>query len=148
MTQQNFHCSITADVTAPEAFNNICHVSEWWTKSYVGSSQKTGDTFSVRFGETVVSFEIIEVVPDKKIVWQVTDCYLHWLKDKKEWKGTKLLWEISNENNMTQVSMTHIGLVPQIECYQNCEEGWNFFVTESLFKLLTEHKGMPDRQKH
>ena len=52
-------------------------------------------------------------------------------------------WEISAKKNATQISFTHIGLVPGIECYNGCEKAWNFYVKESLFKLLTEGKGIP-----
>lgn len=147
MNQQNYQCSFTANITATEALENISHVSEWWTGNYEGSSKKPGDTFTVRFGETFVNFEIVEAIPNKKIVWQVVDCNLHWLKDKKEWKGTQLSWEVSPENNSTRINMTHVGLIPEIECYENCKKGWDFYAGESLKKLMTEHKGMPETPK-
>ena len=85
------------------------------------------------------------MIPDKKIVWQVTDCNLHWLKGKKEWNDTKVVWEVSPENkSTTRIRMTHSGLVPGIECYDDGKKGWDFFVGESLRKLLTENKGLPD----
>jgi hypothetical protein len=90
-----------------------------------------------------VTFKISEVIPDKKIVWQVLDCYLHWLQDKTEWNGTSIVFEISQAGDLTQVTMTHIGLVPGIECFDQCQIGWNHFIKESLFKLLTEHAGVP-----
>jgi len=43
--------------------------------------------------------------------------------------------------------MTHIGLVPGIECYERCNEGWNHFIKESLFSLITEEKGLPEGKK-
>lgn len=143
MNQQNYQCSITADITPREAFNSINNVNEWWAKNFEGYSQKLDDIFTVRFGETFVTFKISEVIPDKKIVWQVLDCYLHWLHDKTEWSGTSIMFEISPADDSTQVTMTHIGLVPGIECFDQCEEGWNHFIKESLFKLLTEHAGVP-----
>ena len=144
MKQQDYHSSITANISPEEAFANISQVSAWWTTSFEGSAQKQNDVFTVRFGETFVTFKVIEMVAHKKIVWQVIDCYLHWLTDKKEWSGTKIVWEISTANDAVKIDMTHIGLVPGIECYENCEKGWNHFVKESLFKLLTAHKGLPE----
>jgi hypothetical protein len=144
MNQQNYNCTIVVNNTPEEAFESINRVSAWWTKNLEGSSQKLHDVFTVRFGETFVTATIIESIPDKKILWHIRDCYLHWLKDKMEWKDTKISWEISNKNNSTTISMTHIGLVPEIECYQQCEKGWNFYVGESLFKLITEHEGLPE----
>ena|SRR5882762_3558669 len=141
----DYHCSITTTNTAKEAFENICDVSAWWATNFEGSAKKPGDLFTVRFGETFVTFQINEAIPEKKVEWYVTDCNLHWLRDKKEWKDTKIVWEISSKNNTTQIDMTHVGLVPGVECYDTCENGWDHFVKESLFKLLTENKGLPGR---
>lgn len=144
MKNQDYNISITAKVTAEEAFKSINSVSKWWAKNFEGSAQKQDDIFTVRFGETFVTFKIAEVIAGKKIVWLVTDCNLHWLKDKKEWKGTKINWEVSTKNNSTQVSMTHIGLVPEIECYTACEKGWDQHIKQSLLKLMTEGTGYPE----
>ncbi|MCL6098032.1 MAG: SRPBCC domain-containing protein [Bacteroidetes bacterium] len=148
MKQQNYHCSITANITAKEAFQRITRVSEWWSENIEGNFEKLNDVFTIHFvfGDSFV-IKIVELVPDKKIVWLVTDCNLTWIKDKKEWKGTKISFEISTDNNSTQVNFTHIGLVPGIECYNGCVGGWNQYIKESLFKLLTEGKGEPDRKK-
>lgn len=93
-----------------------------------------------------MDFKIREVVPGKNVVWQVTDCNLHWINDKKEWKETSVVWEASPVNGATRVKMTHVGLVPGVECYANCKEGWDFSVGKSLWKLLNENIGLPDQK--
>ena len=144
MKEQDYHTSITVNATAPEAFKSINNIPGWWTADFEGNSEKPGDVFTVRFGETFITLQVVELIPGKKITWQVIDCYKHWLKDKKEWLGTKMIWEISAEENGTKISFTHVGLVPGIECYNGCEKAWNFYINESLFKLLTEEKGVPE----
>jgi Activator of Hsp90 ATPase homolog 1-like protein len=147
MTSKDYDRSIKANIPPAQAFDKITRVPDWWTKGFTGCSQKLGDNFTVRFGETFVDFKISELVPDNKIVWEVTDSNLHWLKDKKEWNGTKVVWEVSPEGKSeTRVRMTHSGLVPGVECYDRCKEGWDFYVGESLLKLLTEKKGLPDQR--
>jgi len=143
MEQKNYHSSITANISPKEAFAKIAQVNEWWAKSFKGKATSVGDTFTVQFGDTTVDFEITEAIPDKKIVWKVTDCYLSWLKDKTEWKNTSIVWEISSENNATKVDMTHVGLAPGIECYEACEKGWNGHINGSLYNLMTDGKGQP-----
>jgi len=143
MEQKNYHTSITANVSAKEAFAAIADVSAWWAKSFTGRAQQLGDTFGVQFGTTTVDFEITEAIPDKKITWLITACHLPWLKDKTEWTGTKIVWEVTPTGNATRVDMTHVGLVPEVECYENCESGWNRHIAGSLFKLLTERVGQP-----
>ena len=147
MKKQNYHCSITANSTANKAVENINRVNAWWTENFEGHSEKLNDIFTVRFGETFVTFKVMEVIAGKKIVWQVTDCYLHWLKDKKEWNDTQLLWEISTNDNLAQIDFTHFGLAPGIECYDNCVKGWDQYIKGSLLKLITEGKGLPERKK-
>jgi hypothetical protein len=143
----DYHCSITAKVPAKEAFDNICHVAAWWTVNFEGRAQKPDDRFTVHFGETFVTFTIGQVIPDKKIVWHVLDCNLHWLNNKKEWTGTSIVWDLTPKNDSTQIDMLHVGLVPGIECFDNCQSGWNHFIKESLFQLITEHRGFPERAK-
>ena len=144
MKKQDYTASIIGNATAEEAFNSIKNVSKWWTEDLEGSSQKLNDEFTVRFGETWISIKITELVHNKKIAWHVTDCYKHWLKDKKEWKDTKMTWDISAEKTGTKISFTHFGLVPGVECYGVCEKAWDHYVKESLFKLLNEGKGTPE----
>jgi hypothetical protein len=140
MKKQDYTVSITVSATAQEAFDSINNIAGWWTKDFEGSLQKLNDGFTVRFGETWITLKVAELIPAKKIVWQVIDCYKPWLKDKKEWKGTTINWAISTEDNATQISFTHIGLVPGIECYNGCEKAWDQYIKESLFKLITNDK--------
>jgi hypothetical protein len=39
--------------------------------------------------------------------------------------------------------MTHVGLVPDIECYDMCSQGWDYLILKSLLNLITENKGNP-----
>ena len=40
--------------------------------------------------------------------------------------------------------MTHVGLVPALQCFSDCSGGWGFYFSQSLRKLLTTGKGEPD----
>jgi hypothetical protein len=144
MKNKDYTATIKTKATAKDAFQKIAKVGDWWAKHFMGKALTVGDTFTVRFGETRVDFKITEAIPDKKIIWYVTDCYLHWLKNKTEWTDTKVVWEISEESNSTQIKMTHIGLTPDVECYEDCKVGWTGHVTKSLVNLLNENKGQPE----
>ena len=144
METRDYHINISANVSSKEAFDAFNNVAAWWATNFEGSSQKLYDTFTVHFGDVSVDFKIIEFVPNQKVVWLVTDCDLTWLNNKKEWLGNTMVWEISTENNTTQINFTHVGLVPELECYTDCNDGWNFHIGTSLLKLMTEQKGMPD----
>jgi hypothetical protein len=143
MNQPSYHSSITINITALAAFDGINHVSAWWANHVEGSSKKLNDVFTVRFGKTFANIKITELIPGKKIIWLVEDCYMDLLKDKNEWKDTQIIWDIKAKGDQTIVSMTHLGLVPELECFKDCTGGWNFYVGESLFNFLTRNKGLP-----
>jgi len=84
------------------------------------------------------------MIPGSKVVWHVTDCYLPFQEDKTEWKNTDVVFEIEENGEATKINFTHIGLVPQAECYQNCVKGWNQYFNGSLLNLLTTGKGQPN----
>ncbi|HET6996847.1 MAG TPA: SRPBCC domain-containing protein [Chitinophagaceae bacterium] len=143
MKGQDYTCSIAVSAAPKEAFEAIGEVSKWWATNFQGSALYLNDSFTVRFGKTFGVFEIKELVPNKKITWQVTESYLPLFKNVRQWENTEIAWEITTNNSDTQITMTHIGLTPDIECYTDCEKGWNFYIRESLKKLITEGKGNP-----
>lgn len=143
MTTLDYACSIQAPVTTKEAYDKIARVSEWWVRNCEGSARKVGDTFTVRWGETFVDFKISEALADHRIVWHVVDCYLPWLKDKTEWKGTSVAWDLASSDGTTTVNLIHHGLTPEVECYTTCEKGWKQYFEGSLLQFLTEGKGAP-----
>ncbi len=144
MEKLDYKYVFTTSEPVTEALEAIGEVQDWWASDFEGSSKKVDDEFTVHFDEVYVTFQIIEMIPDQHIVWLVTDCFLDWVKDKKEWKGTKIIWEVTSLNDLTRVSMTHLGLVPTLECYNDCRVGWDFHIGTSLYKLINEGVGIPD----
>ena len=144
MKEQDYHITLTVDAAPPEVFKNINNVAAWWNDEVKGSSQQLNDEFTVQFGDMHVSTQkLIEVVPDKKVVWLVTGSQLNFIKDKQEWNNSKISFELSKHEGKTRINFTHFGLVPEIECYNSCTKGWDYYIKGSLLKLLTEGKGTP-----
>jgi hypothetical protein len=88
--------------------------------------------------------KLIEVIPRKKVVWLVLDNYFKFTKDKSEWIGTKIIFEIAEKDNKTQLQFTHQGLVPQYECYDICRDAWTSYIQNSLRSLISTGKGQPN----
>lgn len=144
---QDYTATVVVTATHKETFDAINNVRAWWSEDMEGSQQKPDDIFTVRFGEVYITMKITESVPGKKIVWLVTDCNKPWLKNKKEWNGTELIWGISNKDNNTQILFTHKGLVPEVECYGVCSDAWGEYLKQSLWSLITNGKGKPTKMK-
>jgi hypothetical protein len=140
---KDYHSEILVEVSPEEASDLISNVRGWWSTNFSGSALRKNDMFNVRFGKTWADIKIAELVPGKNVVWEVTDCYLNLLKDPREWKDTRIVWEISREGSRTRIDMTHVGLAPGKECFQDCTLGWNFYTKESLFGFITKGKGQP-----
>jgi hypothetical protein len=144
----NLSIKLAVNVSAQEAFNSINSVSKWWTENIEGNSHKLNDEFTVRFDDVHVSTQkLIEVVPDRKVVWLVTDSRLNFVADKEEWTDTKISFEIYSKDNKTEIQFTHIGLVPAIDCYQDCSNAWSHYIRGSLLSLITTGKGTPEKRK-
>jgi hypothetical protein len=147
LTEADFTTMFLVDQTPEEVFDAINNVYGWWSQDFKGASKNLHDEFEVRFGDVHYSkHRLIELIPNTKIVWLVIDSKLNFLKDKNEWNATTNSFEISKENNKTKILFTHFGLVPGIECFKDCSNGWNYYMG-SLLGLITTGEGHPNKME-
>jgi len=147
MNTSDYRATLLVDKTPEEVINAINNIRGWWSEEMEGSAEKSNDVFTVRFGEVYITMKIVELIPGQKIVWQVIDCNKPWLKNKKEWNGTKISFEVSKKDDKTQIRFAHLGLVPEVECFEVCSNAWTDYLQGSLFKLVTTGKGKPTPMK-
>ena len=148
MEQQDFTTSILVDQTPMEAFDAINNVRARWPGEIEGNTTKLHDEFIYRYKKIHYSKQkLVEVIPGKKVVWLVTDSSLNFVENKTEWTGTKIIFEISEKNNKTQVRFTHQGLIPQYECFDSCSNAWSDIIKNGLRRLITEGKGQANLEK-
>ena len=141
--EDSFTVTIEIPQSPPSVFARLRDVSKWWGgPDLAGRTAEAGDEFTVIHGDAHYSKQrVIEVVPNKRIVWLVTESRLNWLqKDKLEWTGTRMIFEIAAENDLTRLRFTHEGLTPNKECYTRCAEGWTTVITQWLFDFITKNK--------
>ena len=148
MNSQSFTTSISVDQTPQEVFDAVNNVRGWWSGEIEGRTDKLGAEFTYRYKDLHRSTQkITEWVPGKKLVWHVLDARLNFVKDKTEWNGTDIVFEINRTNNKTELRFTHAGLVPAFECYGDCSGAWGFYINDSLRRLITTGKGQPNKKE-
>ena len=142
MTTSDFTTTILVDQTPKQVFNAINTPQAWWSGEIKGNTGKLNDEFTYRYKELHFSKQRIdEMIPDQKVVWLVTESIINYAEDKREWTDTKISFEISEQGNKTQLRFTHLGLVPEIECFDSCSNSWSQLIQQGLFSLITTGKG-------
>ena len=145
MSNQNFTTTLLVNQTPKEVFNAINNVRGWWSEEIEGNADKLNAEFKYHYEDVHrCKMKIIESIPGKKVVWHVLDNYFSFTKDKSEWIGTKIIFEITEQGNKTQLRFTHEGLVPEYECFDVCSNAWGSYINGSLRSLITTGKGKPN----
>lgn len=139
----NFTTTITVDATPDEAFDAINDVSGWWGR-ITGTTTSVGDEFVyVVPGLHYSGFRVTDLEPARRIAWVVTGSYLGFIADKQEWNGSTVRFDIAATAGGTQITFTHEGLTPEVECYGTCANAWGMFVQGSLKALIDTGVGEP-----
>jgi hypothetical protein len=145
MKTKNFTTTILVDETPRQAFDAINDVRGWWSGEIEGRTDALGAEFTYSYKKVHrTTQKITELVPGEKVVWHVTTSQLSFVRDKSEWDGTDIVFEIAKKGDKTEVRFTHVGLVPTIECYDGCSGAWGFYVNESLRDFIAKGKGQPN----
>jgi hypothetical protein len=145
MKNQNFVITISVNQSPEEVFKAINNVRGWWSGEIEGDTSKLGAEFMYRYKDVHRSKQkIMELVPGKKVVWHVSDSHLSFAKDKSEWNGTHIVFDISATGADTKVRFTHVGLVPQYECFDSCSNAWGMLIGGNLRNLIMTGKAQPD----
>jgi hypothetical protein len=144
----NYTTTFMVDQTPEEAFAAINNVRGWWSEEIEGSTDKLSAEWSYHFKDIHrCKMKITELIPNKKVVWHVLDNYFSFTKDKTEWKDTEITFEVSKKGDKTEVHFTHLGLVPEYECYDVCSTEWSNYINGSLRNLITTGKGQPNQKE-
>jgi len=148
MNNQNFTAAFSVDQSAEEVFDAINNVRGWWSEEIDGRTDKLGAEFKFHNKDVHRSTQkITELRPGKKVVWHVFESHLNFVKEKTEWTGTEIVFEITKKNDQTELRFTHVGLVPAFECYGGCSGAWDFLINDSLRSLITTGRGQPLRKE-
>jgi Activator of Hsp90 ATPase homolog 1-like protein len=142
MKDQSLTLTFSVEQSPEQVFDAVNNARAWWS----GETDRLGAEFTYRYKDVHRSTQkITEFVPGRKVVWHVADAELNFVKDRNEWNGTDIVFEIARKGGKTELRFTHVGLVPTFECYGGCSGAWGFYVGDSLRSLITTGKGAPNR---
>jgi len=144
MNDRNFTTRFTVDQAPETVHMAINNVRGWWSAGIEGHADKVGDKFTHQVLDLHrCEIAVTDMVPGKRVVWTVLDNYFSFTKDETEWKDTNIVFEIARAGDKTELKFTHVGLVPEYECYNICKDGWQTYIN-SLRDLIATGKGQPN----
>ena len=118
--------SFAVDQSLKQVFAAINNVRGWWSGDIEGRTDKPGAEFAYRYEDIHRSTQkITQWVPGKKVVWRVLDARISFVKGTAEWNSADIIFEIARKGEKTELRFTHVGLLPGIECYSKCSDGWS-----------------------
>lgn len=129
----SFRTTFTVDRTPDEVYAAVLDVPSWWTGSVTGVTDVVGESFTYRYEDQHRSVhQVSELVPGERVVWHTTDADLPFAGDPREWVGTDVVFEITPAGDGAQLVFTHVGLAPDLGCYDACSGAWTTLVGASL----------------
>ena len=111
-------------------------LSSWWTETTQGDSNAVGGVIKFRFGDRgFIDMKVLELQPDKRVVWQVVG-------GPEDWIGTKVVWDLKQDDDATVLLFKHQGWKEPVEFMHHCSTKWGAFLI-GMKALLETGKGRP-----
>ncbi|MEO6606020.1 MAG: SRPBCC domain-containing protein [Aeromicrobium sp.] len=144
-TERGFSTSFTVEQSPDEVFAAIVDVGAWWTGEIDGNADELDAEFTYRHPPQHYSRQRVATLePGVGVTWQVTDSHLAFVSEPSEWTGSEIVFDIVPTDDGTELRFTHVGLLPDVECYGACSTGWQHYISGSLHSLITTGAGLPD----
>ena len=143
MSEQDYTATVQVAASADEVFEaltNLDALSAWWTRA-TGDPLPTGPiTFPFSpSGQAVMHVDSAE--RGAGVRWTTTACMV------EDWVGTSQLFDLETlPGGDTEIRFRHAGLTPELECYRDCQSGWNHFIG-SLASYVDTGLGQPNRSE-
>lgn len=133
--QRTVHIEAPAEAVFA-ALTTTSGVSGWWMPA--SGSGTAGGELRLAFPPGPGEFAVEVAEPAHRVVWRVLTC--DFLPD---WVGTRIHFTLRpGDGGGTVLDFRHEGLTPQLECFDQCRQGWDFYLP-SLRDYLDTGTGRP-----
>ena len=134
--------TLTVEVPSERLFDAIATLEGlrgWWTPLAKGSDAPGG---AIR-----LEFEGLDEHIDLRVSASRRPAEVEWSIIEhtalEDWAGTKVRFELTPRGpKTTALSFRHVGLSPKLDCFDQCEAGWDHFLG-SLTSLVEHGRGEP-----
>jgi hypothetical protein len=145
MNNPGFTTMLEVAKSSLDVFNAINNVRGWWSEEIKGVTDRAGGIFDYHYRDThVCKIEIGDLVPGRSVIWKILENRFSFTKDKTEWTGTVIHFNLSESAKGTVLQFKHEGLVPEYECFEVCRDAWTNYIQKSLRDLIMTGKGQPN----
>lgn len=118
-----------------KALATLDGLSGWWTSTTSGESRPEGK-IRFQFGDRGFFLaKVLELVPGKRVLWEVTD-------GPAEWVGTKIAFDLKQEGEQATVLFKHEGWAQPVEFMHHCSTKWATFLM-SMKAFVETGSGAP-----
>ncbi|MCM3762516.1 SRPBCC domain-containing protein [Alkalihalobacillus oceani] len=122
-----------------QALTSAEGLAEVWTRDLL-VQKYIGAVNEFHFGKgDLAKMEIIELVPEQRIVWRCID-------SDPEWIGTTISFELEEKNDQTVLTLCHANWQKVTDFYRFCNYNWAMFLY-SLKRYCEEGEGMPYQER-
>ncbi len=125
---------VAAPAEVYDALTTVDGLAGWWTEDTAGDAA-VGGVLRFRFPPGGFDLTVTELVPAKRVGWEVID-------GPEEWVGTTVTWDLKQEDEYTIVLFAHEGWREQVEFMNHCTTKWASYLM-SLKALVETGTGAP-----
>ena len=138
-TNTKYTVAIEVAKSPNDVFDHLVDLSKWWPEEFEGESIKLNSEFIFRTGDSHYSKnKVVEFVPNKKVVWLTTKSIRK--TDDFDWTGTKFIFELTPQEDHTQLKFTYDGVVLDDES-DRLVEICDITIKEMLYNFIVNGKG-------
>ena len=108
---EEIYCALTTDEG----------LSRWWTSTTDGAGD-VGSIINFRFNDTVVQFQVIELIKNQLVRWQ------HYGNMPDVWSGTQVSFQLKPKDKQVFVCFSHSNWKEACDFMGHCSTKWAVFL--------------------
>lgn len=125
----------------------ILDTRAWWAGDIDGETTAVGDEFRYRVPDVHDStHQVTQVVAGERVVWANRAGGPLFTGVADEWADTSIVFDVrAAPGGGSELTFTHVGLGPELACFDSCASGWAYFTAALRTFMETGAHAQPIR---